>query len=117
MHIIQSREPSLRDSNPDEIEIDFETLKASTLRELESYVSSVLKKKPKKYSKYFEMPSLLVVLNLLMYHLYTCTYFCTCLNHKLVTIALELKFVVPRLVSPTYDFDKYRSMCKYKNST
>ncbi|KRT80989.1 hypothetical protein AMK59_5833, partial [Oryctes borbonicus] len=26
VHIIQSREPSLRDSNPDEIEIDFETL-------------------------------------------------------------------------------------------
>lgn len=35
VHIIQSREPSLRETNPDEIEIDFETLKASTLRELE----------------------------------------------------------------------------------
>ncbi|KAG8142130.1 hypothetical protein E2320_006749 [Naja naja] len=35
VHIIQSREPSLRDSNPDEIEIDFETLKPTTLRELE----------------------------------------------------------------------------------
>ena len=42
VQIIQSREPSLRDSNPDEIEIDFETLKPSTLRELELYVSSVL---------------------------------------------------------------------------
>lgn len=53
VHIIQSREPSLRDSNPDEIEIDFETLKPSTLRELESYVASCLKKKPRKpYSKY-----------------------------------------------------------------
>lgn len=52
VHIIQSREPSLRDSNPDEIEIDFETLKPSTLRELESYVASCLKKKPRKpYSK------------------------------------------------------------------
>ncbi|XP_065200393.1 bromodomain-containing protein 3-like isoform X2 [Planococcus citri] len=52
VHIIQSREPSLRDSNPDEIEIDFETLKPSTLRELESYVASCLRKKPRKpYSK------------------------------------------------------------------
>lgn len=53
VHIIQSREPSLRDSNPDEIEIDFETLKPSTLRELESYVSSCLRKKPRKpYCKF-----------------------------------------------------------------
>lgn len=52
VHIIQSREPSLRDSNPDEIEIDFETLKPSTLRELEEYVMTCLKKKPRKtYSK------------------------------------------------------------------
>lgn len=47
VHIIQSREPSLRDSNPDEIEIDFETLRPSTLRELESYVASCLRKKPR----------------------------------------------------------------------
>uniref|UniRef100_A0A3Q2C6B9 Bromodomain containing 4 n=1 Tax=Cyprinodon variegatus TaxID=28743 RepID=A0A3Q2C6B9_CYPVA len=47
VHIIQSREPSLKNSNPDEIEIDFETLKPSTLRELERYVSSCLKKKKK----------------------------------------------------------------------
>ncbi|XP_074932549.1 bromodomain-containing protein 2 isoform X2 [Phalacrocorax aristotelis] len=46
VHIIQSREPSLRDSNPEEIEIDFETLKPSTLRELERYVLSCLRKKP-----------------------------------------------------------------------
>lgn len=45
VHIIQSREPSLKNSNPDEIEIDFETLKPSTLRELERYVSSCLRKK------------------------------------------------------------------------
>ncbi|GFN82764.1 hypothetical protein PoB_000927000, partial [Plakobranchus ocellatus] len=52
VHIIQSREPSLRDSNPDEIEIDFETLKPSTLRELEEYVMTCLKKKPRKaYTK------------------------------------------------------------------
>ena len=44
IHIIQSREPSLRETNPDEIEIDFETLKASTLREVEKYVSGCLKK-------------------------------------------------------------------------
>lgn len=47
VHIIQSREPSLKNSNPDEIEIDFETLKASTLRELERYVTSCLRKKRK----------------------------------------------------------------------
>lgn len=53
VHIIQSREPSLRDSNPDEIEIDFETLKPSTLRELERYVMSCLRKKPRKpYCKF-----------------------------------------------------------------
>uniref|UniRef100_A0A671XD97 Bromodomain containing 4 n=1 Tax=Sparus aurata TaxID=8175 RepID=A0A671XD97_SPAAU len=48
VHIIQSREPSLKNSNPDEIEIDFETLKPSTLRELERYVSSCLHKKKKR---------------------------------------------------------------------
>lgn len=47
VHIIQSREPSLKNSNPDEIEIDFETLKPSTLRELERYVSSCLRRKKK----------------------------------------------------------------------
>ena len=49
MQIIQNREPSLRETNPDEIEIDFETLKASTLRELEKYVANCLSKlKPTK---------------------------------------------------------------------
>lgn len=48
VHIIQSREPSLRNSSPDEIEIDFETLKASTLRELEKYVAACLRKRPLK---------------------------------------------------------------------
>nr|CAB3226160.1 bromodomain-containing protein 3 [Phallusia mammillata] len=52
VHIIQTREPSLKDSNPDEIEIDFETLKPSTLRELEKYVMTCLRKKPRKpYTK------------------------------------------------------------------
>uniref|UniRef100_A0AAZ3P9X9 Uncharacterized protein n=1 Tax=Oncorhynchus tshawytscha TaxID=74940 RepID=A0AAZ3P9X9_ONCTS len=47
VHIIQSREPSLKNTNPDEIEIDFETLKPSTLRELETYVWTSLRKKKK----------------------------------------------------------------------
>ncbi|XP_011661989.2 bromodomain-containing protein 2 isoform X1 [Strongylocentrotus purpuratus] len=51
VHIIQSREPSLKDSTPDEIEIDFETLKPSTLRELEKYVMQCLRKRPKAYNK------------------------------------------------------------------
>lgn len=53
VHIIQSREPSVCNTNPDEIEIDFETLKPSTLRALEQYVKSCLCKKFKKFqSKY-----------------------------------------------------------------
>ncbi|KAI4817543.1 hypothetical protein KUCAC02_010929 [Chaenocephalus aceratus] len=48
VYIIQSREPSLRDTNPEEIEIDFETLKPSTLRELERYVMTCLRKKTQK---------------------------------------------------------------------
>lgn len=61
VHIIQAREPSLRDSNPEEIEIDFETLKPSTLRELERYVLSCLRKKPRKpYSKYELGPPIFV---------------------------------------------------------
>ncbi|XP_058969289.2 bromodomain-containing protein 3 isoform X3 [Pocillopora verrucosa] len=51
VNIIQSREPGLRDSNPDEIEIDFETLKPSTLRELEKYVQQCLRKKVKPPTK------------------------------------------------------------------
>ncbi|XP_069795301.1 bromodomain-containing protein 3-like isoform X2 [Narcine bancroftii] len=50
VHIIQSSEPSLKDTNPEEIEIDFETLKSSTLRELESYVMACLRKKHKTLS-------------------------------------------------------------------
>ena len=40
------REPSLSETKPDEIEIDFETLKPSTLRELEKYVAACLRGKP-----------------------------------------------------------------------
>jgi hypothetical protein len=48
LKIIHRREPSLRDSSPDEMEIDFEMLKPSTLRELEAYVNQVIKRKPRK---------------------------------------------------------------------
>ena len=51
VHIIQMREPALKDNTPDEIEIDFETLKPSTLRELEKYVSSILRKQKRPSSK------------------------------------------------------------------
>ncbi|NXM90723.1 BRDT protein, partial [Oenanthe oenanthe] len=51
VHIIQSRQPALRNSNPDEIEIDFETLNASTLRELEKYVATCLRKKQRNQAK------------------------------------------------------------------
>jgi hypothetical protein len=47
VHIIQSREHILRDSIPDNMEIDTETLKPSTLREMESYVASCLNKNPR----------------------------------------------------------------------
>ena len=45
VHIIQMKEPALKDSSPNEIEIDFDTLKASTLRDLEKYINNVLKNK------------------------------------------------------------------------
>lgn len=49
VQIIQRREPTLKDTNPEEIEIDFEALKPTTLRELEACVSSFVRKKtPKK---------------------------------------------------------------------
>uniref|UniRef100_A0A8C9C747 Bromodomain testis associated n=1 Tax=Phocoena sinus TaxID=42100 RepID=A0A8C9C747_PHOSS len=48
VHIILCREPSLRNSSPNEIDIDFEALTASTLRELEKYVAACLRKRPVK---------------------------------------------------------------------
>ena len=45
--IIQSREPSVSETEPDGIEIDFETMKVSTLRALEQYVASCLLKTTK----------------------------------------------------------------------
>ncbi|TRY66366.1 hypothetical protein DNTS_035184 [Danionella cerebrum] len=47
VNIIKAREPLLRDTDPEEIEIDFESLKPSTLRALECYVVTCLRKKPK----------------------------------------------------------------------
>ncbi|CAG5107750.1 Oidioi.mRNA.OKI2018_I69.chr1.g3472.t1.cds [Oikopleura dioica] len=46
--IIQNRESHYREHNPDEIEIDFDTLQTATLRELDTYVSFCLKKKTSK---------------------------------------------------------------------
>ncbi|VDM59935.1 unnamed protein product [Angiostrongylus costaricensis] len=49
--IIESRE-DLSDISPEEIEIDFETLKAVTLRDLEAFVAAALKRKPRKSKHY-----------------------------------------------------------------
>ncbi|XP_061554300.1 bromodomain-containing protein 3-like isoform X2 [Phycodurus eques] len=51
VRIIQTRESSICDANPDELEIDFEILKPSTLRELQQYVRSCLSKKFKRFQK------------------------------------------------------------------
>ncbi|KAK6766486.1 hypothetical protein RB195_026035 [Necator americanus] len=48
--IIESRE-DLSDISPEEIEIDFETLKPVTLRDLEAFVAAALKRKPRKTVK------------------------------------------------------------------
>lgn len=48
VQIIQARESSMRDSSPEEIEIDFETLKPSTLRALQTFVMTCLRSRPKK---------------------------------------------------------------------
>uniref|UniRef100_A0A1A7WQT4 Bromodomain containing 3 n=1 Tax=Iconisemion striatum TaxID=60296 RepID=A0A1A7WQT4_9TELE len=57
VEIIQSREPAMCSSNLDEIEIDFEILKPSTLRELEQYVRSCLYKRFKKFHKKSQIAS------------------------------------------------------------
>lgn len=68
VHIIQSREPSLKNSNPDEIEIDFETLKPSTLRELERYVTSCLRKKRKPQGTFQLQSSCFIFQHCMSYH-------------------------------------------------
>lgn len=52
VNIIESRE-KIKDFNPEEIEIDFETLKPATLRELEAYVKACATnpQEPKKAKK------------------------------------------------------------------
>lgn len=49
VEILQASEPTMCTNNLDEIEIDFELLKPSTLRKLERYVRTCLFKKFKKY--------------------------------------------------------------------
>ncbi|XP_034564971.1 bromodomain-containing protein 3-like [Notolabrus celidotus] len=49
--IIQTLEPSMGDANPEEIEIDFEILRPSTVRELQQYVRACLLKRFKKSQK------------------------------------------------------------------
>lgn len=52
VHIIQRREPSLTQAdNPDEFEIDFETLQTPTLRKLQRYVRHCLHSRFKKYQR------------------------------------------------------------------
>lgn len=48
MHMCRTLEPSLRDGDPDAVEIDFEKLEPSTLRELEYYVACCLGRIPQK---------------------------------------------------------------------
>ena len=64
VHIIQMREPELKDSSPNEIEIDFETLKPSTLRDLEKYISHVLKKQKRPSSESANLLCAVVFVNL-----------------------------------------------------
>lgn len=61
VNIIQAREASLRDANPEEIEIDFETLKHSTLRTLQSFVMASLRKRPKKLGREYSTHLLLAL--------------------------------------------------------
>ncbi|XP_056874058.1 bromodomain-containing protein 3-like isoform X2 [Takifugu flavidus] len=51
VQIIQTLEPSMCETNPDEIEIDFEVLKPSTLRRLQQYVKKCLHQKFKRFQK------------------------------------------------------------------
>jgi len=53
--IIQKHEPLLKDTKPDEIEIDFETLRPITLRALEHFVKNCLRKDRAKQDKKREL--------------------------------------------------------------
>ncbi|KAF7644924.1 hypothetical protein LDENG_00213490 [Lucifuga dentata] len=50
VNIIQARESCLRDSSLEEIEVDFETLRPSTLRAVQRFVMACLRKCGKKLS-------------------------------------------------------------------
>ena len=100
VHIIQMREPALKDSSPDEIEIDFETLKPTTLRELEKYVSSVLKKQkrpPGEFMLYSYIPiyirihvCLLVCLSRCTLYMYLSIYFSIYLSiYYLILVSVQ----------------------------
>ncbi|XP_028318100.1 bromodomain-containing protein 2-like isoform X2 [Gouania willdenowi] len=51
VHIVHSREPSMCSIDSEEVEIDFELLRPSTLRELETFVRSCLSRKFKEVQK------------------------------------------------------------------
>ena len=51
LHLLQKHEPLLKDTKPDEIEIDFETLRPITLRALEHFVKNCLRKDRAKQDK------------------------------------------------------------------
>lgn len=51
LHLLQKHEPLLKDTKPDEIEIDFETLRPITLRALEHFVKTCLRKDRAKQDK------------------------------------------------------------------
>ena len=55
IYIIQSKELSSEETNPDEIEIDFETMKVATLRELKKYVSTCPKKSSRPIEDYEDL--------------------------------------------------------------
>lgn len=87
VNIIQSRELSLRDSNPDELEIDFETLMPSTLRELEAYVAQCLRKKTRKpYCKFHPNCTKHCDIDMnyffMIYHLLMIAIYLECLNFQ-----------------------------------
>ena len=61
LHLLQKHEPLLKDTKPDEIEIDFETLRPITLRALEHFVKNCLRKDRAKQDKKRSVPPLTFV--------------------------------------------------------
>lgn len=54
VQIIQTLEPSMCEANPDEIEIDFEVLKPSTLRQLQQYVKHSLHQQLRRFQRKYD---------------------------------------------------------------